>query len=561
MSVLSPQDAQCLDRVLDAACRVYACDTRDRDLKKAIDTLDTLLRDETAYQQEASPKTPQEGTMTMLVFFIGLWTGCILTAAVLSMCRLAARSDRDDAIFHSKRTVGGMPKVSTHGDPCAPPTAGLLRKTIVLDETVTPLTSLSYTRMKSGVGDSRAKERAMTSRPITLVAVFFLFASTAAYAQPRFASLDMSTPPPPAVAPLADKECEGYTAAQCYRLETRGCPYNMTEKEIDTRGCRGGYDHDANGAVPVSILGPNGAEMPPPMTPAQMLRWRQSVGLVGPDEIEDAWHSLAEGEWRSPPEENPPLDITPLFTQTTPPPKPGYAASLEMAEPQQSYVRAYHPQPHLEANGADSMDFWIPEGTFTSEADCLQQTTDPHFVGTWRCFPEWEWAAIDAKQQAVPKAVAQVEVPLPRPRPDGWDSFNHPSANVEDTRQLPNGPTTLGYYSLSMQLWIWEPKDVYPTPEACTAALKEAPSVVGTFKCLSQHEAARITAEQETEVPLPKPRPQTPPPKQTAQAQRQPAPARQPTQAPQPLVEPFRTFIDVVMLPWDFLSYPGRRDW
>ena len=25
--------------------------------------------------------------------------------------------------------------------------------------------------------------------------------------------------------------------------------------------------------------------------------------------------------------------------------------------------------------------------------------------------------------------------------------------------------------------------------------------------------------------------------------------------------QPMQGFIDVVMLPWDFLSYPGRRDW
>ena len=39
------------------------------------------------------------------------------------------------------------------------------------------------------------------------------------------------------------------------------------------------------------------------------------------------------------------------------------------------------------------------------------------------------------------------------------------------------------------------------------------------------------------------------------------------TAAPRPLAqtqqppEPFKALIDVVMLPFDFLSYPGRRDW
>ena len=129
------------------------------------------------------------------------------------------------------------------------------------------------------------------------------------------ASAEIAKPDPPAIAPLPDRECDGLTAKQCYRLETTGCPYNMTEKEIEARGCRGGYDHDANWAVPI------GGDK---LIPAEALRWRRSMGLVEePNPNEDAWHELAEGEWRSPPQENPPLDITPLFTETTPPPKLG----------------------------------------------------------------------------------------------------------------------------------------------------------------------------------------------------------------------------------------------
>jgi hypothetical protein len=36
-----------------------------------------------------------------------------------------------------------------------------------------------------------------------------------------------------------------------------------------------------------------------------------------------------------------------------------------------------------------------------------------------------------------------------------------------------------------------------------------------------------------------------------------PRPAKETRQPP----EPFRSLIEVVMLPFDFLSYPGRRDW
>jgi hypothetical protein len=54
----------------------------------------------------------------------------------------------------------------------------------------------------------------------------------------------------------------------------------------------------------------------------------------------------------------------------------------------------------------------------------------------------------------------------------------------------------------------------------------------------------------------------TPLPPKTARAE---APQRRERYAPQQYAqrspEPFRALIDVVMLPFDFLSYPGRRDW
>jgi hypothetical protein len=53
-----------------------------------------------------------------------------------------------------------------------------------------------------------------------------------------------------------------------------------------------------------------------------------------------------------------------------------------------------------------------------------------------------------------------------------------------------------------------------------------------------------------------------PPKVQTARAE---APQRPAGYAPQQYAqhppEPFRALIDVVMLPFDFLSYPARRDW
>jgi hypothetical protein len=52
MSVLSPDDARSLSIVLVAAAEEYARDTRQKDLRQAIDALELLLRFECEFQKE-----------------------------------------------------------------------------------------------------------------------------------------------------------------------------------------------------------------------------------------------------------------------------------------------------------------------------------------------------------------------------------------------------------------------------------------------------------------------------------------------------------------------------
>ena len=62
------------------------------------------------------------------------------------------------------------------------------------------------------------------------------------------------------------------------------------------------------------------------------------------------------------------------------------------------------------------------------------------------------------------------------------------------------------------------------------------------------------TAIKETDKPFIEPR------VEPAARQLRTAAPKPPTQTRQP-PEPFSALIDVVMLPFDFLSYPARRDW
>jgi len=55
----------------------------------------------------------------------------------------------------------------------------------------------------------------------------------------------LATEGPPDITPnpSKDPQCEGYTAKQCYRLQTTGCPWDIADLY---RGCRVGYSRDAD---------------------------------------------------------------------------------------------------------------------------------------------------------------------------------------------------------------------------------------------------------------------------------------------------------------------------
>jgi hypothetical protein len=82
--------------------------------------------------------------------------------------------------------------------------------------------------------------------------------------------------------------------------------------------------------------------------------------------------------------------------------------------------------------------------------------------------------------------------------------------------------------------------------------------LTGVHNYIAMNKPLEISASAEREVaPGPSSAPQT---KETVTPQDRPAAPKPPAQTQQP-PEPFKALIDLVMLPFDFLSYPGRRDW
>lgn len=62
----------------------------------------------------------------------------------------------------------------------------------------------------------------------------------------RLAYQDPAAPPPAPIAPLADKECEGFDAKHCLRQEMTGCPFDLVEPGM---GCRTIYSKDPDDII------------------------------------------------------------------------------------------------------------------------------------------------------------------------------------------------------------------------------------------------------------------------------------------------------------------------
>lgn len=152
---------------------------------------------------------------------------------------------------------------------------------------------------------------------LVLVCLSTALAAPPAHAQ-QLAYQEPATPPPPAIAPLADKDCEGMDAKHCLRQEMTGCPFELADPSM---GCRTIYSRDPadiEGLIGVAVCQGDDCHG---LDVVETHRWKQAVIHANNRlEYEDAWHRLADDNELDAAEGAPaladavgpaPLDITP----------------------------------------------------------------------------------------------------------------------------------------------------------------------------------------------------------------------------------------------------------